>query len=76
MKVIKQIEDDLPGTASLLTNFRTRRSNYKMFIPQDGEYLQAMFMSAAHLRYYFGIQNQSVVTLQRSRPWQTMATAQ
>ena len=47
-----------------------------MFIPQDGEYLQAMFMSAAHLRYYFGIQNQSVVTLQRSRPWQTMATAQ
>ena len=53
VKVIKQIKVDLPATASLLTSFRIRRSNYKRFIPQDSEYLQAMSMSAAHMRYYF-----------------------
>ena len=53
MKVIEQIKVDLPATSSLLTNFRTRRSNYKRFILQDSEYLQAMFISAAHLGYYF-----------------------
>ena len=76
VKVIKQIKVDLPATASLLTNFRIRRLNYKKFIPQDSEYLQAIFISAVHLRYYFWIHNQSVVPLQRLRPWQTMATAQ
>ena len=30
----------------------TRKSNYKMFIPQDSWDLQAMFISAAHLRFY------------------------
>ena len=53
VKVIKQIKVDIPAIASLLTNFRTRGSNYKRFIPQDSEYLQAMSMSAAHMRYYF-----------------------
>ena len=37
--------------------------------PSSGD---TMFMSAAHLRYYFWIHNQSVVTLQRLRPWKTM----
>ena len=37
--------------------------------PSSGD---AMFISAAHLRYYFWIHNQSVVTLHRLRPWKTM----